>query len=72
MATLINLRWARKVKAREQRAEAAAEQRLRHGRSTSEKQASETRLAREAAVLEGHRLGTSHVVEGTLNLAVTK
>ena len=33
MATLINLRQVRKVKAREQRADSAAEQRVRYGRS---------------------------------------
>ena len=57
MATLINLRQVRKLKEREQRAEAAAEQRVRHGRSLAEKHVLHARLDRETALLDGHHLG---------------
>jgi hypothetical protein len=58
MAEIINLRRARKDKARAAREAAAAENRVRHGRSRADKRAGDAadELARRRH--EGHRLET--------------
>jgi predicted nucleic acid-binding protein len=56
MAEIVNLRRARKQRARSE-AEAQAEQnRLIHGRSKSEKRATEAERLKAAQQLDGHRL----------------
>lgn len=56
MAQIINLRQARKAKARTDAERAAAENRLRFGRTKAEKQRIEQDAARIAAVVDGAKL----------------
>lgn len=55
MAEIINLRRARKKKAREDAAKIAAENRARHGRSKAERARDAAEAARAERSLEGHR-----------------
>jgi hypothetical protein len=55
MAEIINLKQARKAKARVVKDNEAAANRVKFGRSKAEKQAEAARLALEAKRLEGHK-----------------
>lgn len=57
MGEVVNLRLARKRKARAEHDTAAAANRALHGRSKGEKAAEKTIREREKTVLDGHRLG---------------
>ena len=57
MGEIVNLRMARKRKARAEDAKAAEQNRVLHGRSRAEKQADARTKAREATLLDGHRIG---------------
>ena len=57
MSEIVNLRLARKRKARAEAEREAAERRVRFGRSKAELGAEGERRAREARALDGHRLG---------------
>lgn len=58
MGEIVNLRMARKRKARAEDATTAEQNRALHGRSRTEKQADARTKAREAALLDGHRIGS--------------
>lgn len=55
MSKTINLRQHRKRKARDEKAQAAAEQRVRHGRTTAQKRADKEQESAARAVWQGHR-----------------
>jgi len=55
MAEIVNLRLARKRKARADREQSAAENRARFGRAKADRKAEEATKALEARKLEGHR-----------------
>lgn len=55
MAEIVNLRTARKRKARAAAEQKADENRSLHGRSKAEKHVETARRTREAATLDGHR-----------------
>lgn len=55
MADVINLRLARKRKARGEKQQAAAGNRALHGRTRAERQLEQAREAREQAHLAGHK-----------------
>lgn len=55
MAEIVNLRIARKRKARAEKEKAADENRVRHGLSKPQRIAAETMREREAALHEAHR-----------------
>ncbi|MEM7692902.1 MAG: DUF4169 family protein [Pseudomonadota bacterium] len=55
MGTVVNLRAARKAKARAERADAARDARLRHGRSGAQKRAATAEAAARNAHLDGHK-----------------
>lgn len=55
MAEIVNLRSARKQKARSEKERAAEANRALHGRTKAEKQAEASSRARDAATHEGHR-----------------
>lgn len=55
MSKTINLRQHRKRKARAEKDQAAAEQRMRHGRTPQQKEANRTREAAAQATWQGHR-----------------
>ncbi len=57
MGEVVNLRLARKRKARAEHDAAAAANRALHGRSKGEKTAAKATREREKALLDGHRLG---------------
>ena len=57
MAEIVNLRLARKKKARAAHDAAAAANCALHGRTKSEKTAEKTARQRSEASLDGHRLG---------------
>lgn len=57
MGEVVNLRLARKRKARADGDAKAAANRALHGRSKSEKAAEKTARLRSEALLDGHRLG---------------
>lgn len=54
MADIVNLRSFRKRKAREEDARKADENRIRHGRSKSEKLTEKTEAGRAASLLDAH------------------
>ena len=56
MGEIVNLRLARKRKAREEREVEAAANRALHGRTKAEKRADETSRGRREAILDGHQL----------------
>lgn len=56
MGDLVNLRRARKAKARQEEAEQSARNRLRHGRTRAEKQATGILIAKAVKDLDGKRL----------------
>jgi hypothetical protein len=56
MGEVVNLRRARKAKARGEAAQAAAENRAKHGRSTAERKAEALADARQTQRHDGHRL----------------
>ncbi len=56
MAQVINLRLARKAKARRDAALAASENRVRHGRTRHERVAQSAEAERAARDLAGHKL----------------
>ena len=56
MSGVINLRRARKAKARDEHAAAAAENRGAHGRSKAARSLTEARAALERVRLDAHRL----------------
>lgn len=56
MGDIVNLRTARKRKAREQDAKVAEQNRILHGRSRAQKLAESIASERAVAQLEGHRL----------------
>jgi hypothetical protein len=57
-ADVINLRRARKHKARAEKEQQAAENRVRHGRTKAEKDVARLEAEREQGRLDGHALGT--------------
>ena len=59
MADVVNLRQARKQKARAEKEQAAAENRAVHGRTKAEKQRHKIETGRAADFVEGHRLDRS-------------
>jgi Domain of unknown function (DUF4169) len=59
-ADIINLRLARKRKARDSADAEAANNRIRFGRSKAERRQTEARSEREQAMLDGHRLDIPH------------
>jgi len=56
MAEVINLRLARKARARRTATERAAENRARHGRTRTERALETAEVERAARLLEGHKL----------------
>lgn len=56
MAEIVNLRQARKAKARAEKDAAAAANRAKFGRSKAERTASDAEATRTARSLDGHRL----------------
>lgn len=56
MAEIVNLNRFRKDNNRRKRAEAAAENRVRHGRTRAEREAEQAREEKRRALVEGHRL----------------
>ena len=56
MADIVNLRLARKARARADAQATAAANRVAHGRSRAEKQADRAEKARQEAVLDGARI----------------
>lgn len=59
-AEIVNLRRARKAKARADKQREAARNRVEHGRSKAERRLSEAQAEHEARVHEGHRRGDTH------------
>jgi hypothetical protein len=59
MAEIINLRQARKAKARSEEDAKAAENRRLHGRSKQEKQQSRNEASKLKLHLDGHKLNSS-------------
>ena len=57
MTNVVNLRMARKQKARSEKEQVASENRALHGRSKAEKLRDRTQVEKAAAFVEGHRLG---------------
>lgn len=57
MADIINLRQARKAKARDDKERAAAANRAKYGRSKAERDADRLEDARRERELDGHRRG---------------
>ncbi|RZF64446.1 DUF4169 family protein [Sphingomonas populi] len=57
MAEIINLRTARKAKARTQAAATAAQNRALHGRTPAQKQADELEAERRERTLDGAKIG---------------
>jgi hypothetical protein len=57
MGDVVNLRRARKAKARTQSAEAAAENRVRHGRTRLQREVEQQEVSRIDRRHDGHRLG---------------
>lgn len=57
MTNVVNLRMARKRKARAEKEQVASESRAVHGRSKAEKLRDRTQAEQAAAFVEGHRLG---------------
>jgi hypothetical protein len=55
VAEIINLRRARKAKAKEKARDAAAENRLKHGRSKAERVKSELQARQAHRLLDAHR-----------------
>ncbi|MBU1174022.1 MAG: DUF4169 family protein [Alphaproteobacteria bacterium] len=60
MADIVNLRQARKRKARDEKDQAAEANRLAFGRTKAEKQGSKLEKARVDKVLEAHRRDDEH------------
>ncbi len=56
MTAVVNLRMARKQKARAEKDQVAAENRAVHGRTKAEKQREKIDAEKAAAFVEGHRL----------------
>ena len=56
MTNVVNLRMARKRKARAEKEQAADESRALHGRSKAEKLRDRTQAEKSAAFVDGHRL----------------
>ena len=56
MGEIVNLRRVKKAKQRQAEAEAARENRIRHGRTAAEKANDARALERQAATIEGARL----------------
>ena len=56
MSNVVNLRMARKRKARAEKEQAAGENRALHGRSKAEKERDRLEVERAAGFVEGHRL----------------
>lgn len=56
-AEIVNLRRARKAKARADKEREAARNRVEHGRSKAERRLSDAQAEHEARVHEGHRRG---------------
>ena len=59
MSNVVNLRMARKRKARAQKEQAAGENRALHGRSKAEKSRDRMQAEKAASFVEGHRLERS-------------
>lgn len=55
MGEIINLRQARKAKARDDKARTAEENRARHGRTKAEKQVDRLSSEKSTAFIDGHR-----------------
>lgn len=55
MAEIVNLRMARKRKARDEKERLAEQNRLLHGRSKAERLRSDSEAERSSVFLEGHR-----------------
>lgn len=56
MSTLVNLRIARKRKARAEKEQAASENRALHGRTGDEKRRDRLQKEKSTAFVDGHRL----------------
>ncbi len=56
MSAVVNLRLARKRKARAGKEQAASENRALHGRSKAEKSRDRLQIEKSASFIEGHRL----------------
>ena len=56
MSSVVNLRLARKRKARAEKEQAASENRALHGRSKAEKSRDRLQSEKSASFVEGHRL----------------
>ncbi len=56
MAEIVNLRRARKDRARSEKAARAADNRIRHGRGKDEKRASDAARGRAETALDGKKL----------------
>jgi hypothetical protein len=57
VTNVVNLRMARKRKARAEKEQLASENRAVHGRSKAEKLRDRTQAEKATAFVEGHRLG---------------
>ena len=55
MADIVNLRMARKTKARNEKERIAEQNRLLHGRSKAEKLRAQAEAGKASSFLEGHR-----------------
>ena len=55
MAEIVNLRLARKRKARSEKERAAEQNRISHGRSKAEKQSAKTLQEKSSTFLDAHR-----------------
>lgn len=56
MAEIVNLRRIRKQRQRKEKASQSAENRVRYGRTKTEKAAEELRTKRRSEALDGHKL----------------
>jgi hypothetical protein len=57
MAEIVNLRIVRKRKAREEKSELAAQNRILFGRTKGEKDLAKAKAEQDAKRLDGHKLG---------------
>ena len=61
--SVLNLRLARKAKARAEREAAACSNRILHGRTRSERTSQAAETSRATRLLDGHRLADRHPVD---------
>ncbi|MBW7950381.1 MAG: DUF4169 family protein [Pseudorhodoplanes sp.] len=72
MGDVTNLRWARKLLARQRDAEAAAENRVLHGLTKAERLREKARRDKVDQTLEGHRLGSGEANEVSSRQAIDR